>query len=121
MKFKFNLKLTAFMVSLFISLLLVILGSANKYCLSFGFIIMGASMGFLAWYLQEKISNELVQINDEINQIDLDEDMELENKVYVEQQLYIRQHKLTKKKRSSVILFSICTFCLVLLGFVGLF
>lgn len=121
MKSKFNLKLTAFMVSLFISLLLVIVGSKNKYCLSFGFVLMGVALIFLACYMREKISNELKMVNEQIDEIDLDEEIELENKVYIEQQLYVRQKQLAKKHKSSLILFSISAFCLILLGLIGLF
>ena len=121
MKFKFNLKLTAFLVSLFISLLLVILGSNNKYCLSFGFILMGVSLAMFIWYNNEKVSKELTKVNAEIDELEIDEELNDEERVYILQQLYIRQKKLSKKKKSTLILFSICGCAIVVLGVIGLF
>lgn len=128
MKIKFNLKLTAFLVSLFISLLLVILGSKNKYCLSFGFILMGVSLYAFIWYMNEKIENELNELNDMIDELEsetfdeLEEtDQELEERTYVLQQFYARQKQLTKKKRSVKLVFGVCGVALVILGFINLF
>ena len=128
MKFKFNLKLTAFMVSLFISLLLVILGSNNLYCLSFGFIVMGASLFLFVWYMNEKIENALIEVNKAIDEItnyeDFEEDetdAEIAEEAYVLQQLYVRQKQLIKKKRSVKTVFTLCGGALILLAFLNLF
>jgi len=131
MKFKFNFKLTAFLVSLFLSLLLVILGSKNKYCLSFGFMLMGASLTLFVWYNNEKMQTEIENLNNEIDEIeanydalaeetDFNESVE-EERVYVLKQMYIRQNKLEKNKKKSIILFNLCGFALIILGFVGMF
>ena len=128
MKIKFNLKLTAFLVSLFISLLLVILGSKNTLCLSFGFMLMGVSLAGFIWYMNEKIDNELIELNQAIDELTSDEnlneeesDEEIEEQTYILQQLYLRQKQLIKKKRKVKIVFGICGGALALLGFVNLF
>ena len=77
-KNKFNLKLTAFLVSLFLSLLLVILGGKNKYCLAFGFIMMGISLELFILYSNEKMQIELSQINEDIDEVDVSEEIEEE-------------------------------------------
>ncbi|MBO5954494.1 MAG: hypothetical protein J6Q13_00815 [Clostridia bacterium] len=128
MKIKFNLKLTAFLVSLFISLLLLILGSKNTYCLSFGFMLLGASLGSFIWYMNEKIENELTELNQAIDELTSDEnldeddgDEEIEEQGYILQQLYSRQKQLIKKKRKIKIVFGICGGALIILGFINLF
>ena len=128
MKFKFNLKLTAFLVSLFLSLLLVILGSGNKYCLSFGFMLMGASLMLFVFYNNNKTENEIVNIEKDIdeledyyNQLD-DDDLDIEEEVsYALKQLYSRRKKLIKHKKKSVLVFNLCGFSLIILGIIGLF
>ena len=138
-KFKFNLKLTAFLVSLFIGLLLVILGSKNKYCFSFGFIVIGISLIVLIGYNNEKIQNTITEIADELDEIDyfelkkedsdeIDEDYEEkfdmekeQEKAYVVRELTIAQSKLKKRKRRSAVLFAMCSLGLIFLGIFGLF
>ncbi len=136
-KFQFNFKLTAFLVSLFVSLILVIVGSGNKYCLSFGFMILGASLSLFVWYNNEKIQKELETLEEDIDsveQIDFDETKQneeeqhedydfqnIEEKVYVLKQLYVRQKMLRKNKRKSIILFNLCGLVLIVLGFISLF
>ncbi len=121
MKFKFNFKLTACLVGLFLSLLLLILGSENKYCLSFGFMALGASLELFLWYNNEKMQNYLNEINQEIDDVELSEDVNDEEKAYVLQQLYITKKKIEKKKKSSNVMFSICGVALVVVGFIALF
>ena len=130
MKFKFNLKLTAFMVSLFLSLLLVVLGGKNKYCLSFGFILMGISLILFVFYNNEKTENEIVKIEEDIEQIEESyeqlEDDELEGEdeeeiSYALNQLYARKKKLVKHKKKSMVVFNLCGFSLIILGIIGLF
>ena len=139
MKFKFNFKLTAFLVSLFIGLLLVILGSYNKYCLSFGFIILGCSVELFIRFQNEKITTSLFELEQQIDELeqeydeesgydeenDYDDEIEKENlmneQVYVLQQLYARQKKLIKQRRSTNISFRICAILLICLGVFGMF
>ena len=74
MKNRFDLKLTISMVSLFIGLLLVILGNQNKYCLSFGIIFIGLAVILFCIYktagLNRNIS-ELDLVIDETDDIDI--------------------------------------------------
>lgn len=119
-KFKFNFKLTAFLVSLFIGLLLLILGNKSEYCLSFGFIIVGLSLALFIWYFNEKLDMELITTAQAIDEIEESEEQSNET-VYILQQLYIKQKKLLKSKRSTFILFSLSGFALVVLGLFNLF
>lgn len=132
MKSKFNLKLTIFLVSLFVSLLLVILGGKVKLCLSFGFIIMGVSLFLFIWYNNERIKKALDELNEKIDEIDaLDNDYEYESqeeedeaeeeKVYILKELYSRQGYVEKKKKSMFVMFGICGLALIVLGFFALF
>lgn len=120
-KFKFNFKLTAFLVSLFLSLLLMILGSENKYCLSFGFMVLGASLELFLWYNSEKMQNYLNELNQEIDEVETTEELSDEDKAYILQQLYVAKKKIEKKSRSSNIAFAICGGVLIIAGFIALF
>lgn len=124
MKKNFNFKLTIFLVSLFLGLLLTILGSKSSYCLSFGLIVLGLSLALFVWYNEEQTTKSLSEIEqeiDEITSVDI-EDEELEKeRIYILGQLLIAQKKLIKKKKSVLITFSLCGFALVVLGFVNMF
>lgn len=120
-KFKFNLKLTIFLVSLFVSLLLIVLGSKNKYCLSFGFMLLGASLIVFLTYAKEKIQNSLNELSQDIDEIDVNEEISEEDKVYIMKELFIRQKQLSKKKISLNIVFCLCGFMLVVFGLISLF
>ncbi len=121
MKFKFNLKLTVFLVSLFVALLLVILGNKNTYCLSFGFITLGISLGLFIWYSNEKYETMLTNINSDIDEVDVSEEIEEEEKTYILQQLYIKQKKIKKTKQRIIICFALCAVSLIVLGIVAMF
>ncbi len=110
-------------MSLFASLSLIIWGSKNKYCLSFGFMLLGFFVVLFGFVLVDKFKKDLIDINQYINDIDIDIDEEIseEEKVYVLQQLYITQNKITKKQKKSKILFMVCGICFVLLGIFGMF
>ncbi len=130
MKFKFNSKLTAFLVSLFLGFLLVVLGSNNKYCLSFGLIILGVSLTIYVLYNNEKLDNELENLSQQIDDFEQEYDQLVENigdyddnneYIYALKMLYVRQKKLTKSRQKTIILFNLCAFALVILGFINLF
>ncbi|MBQ8615611.1 MAG: hypothetical protein IJ415_03495 [Clostridia bacterium] len=124
MKKKFNFKLTAFLVSLFVSLLIIILGNKNPYCLCFGFILMAISMVLYVLYNNEKTETTIEQINLEIDQMgefDEIEDIESDERIYIVQQLYIRQGKLLKRKKSISIMFYLFAGLLVVLAVFGIF
>ena len=114
MKNKFNLKLTLSLVSLFISLILIIVGNKNNYCLSFGFILMGVALGLYALYKSEAIDNVLVEINNDIEETDVTDAFTL-------QELFKERKKFTKQKRNLNFTFYLCAILLVVVGFSFLF
>ena len=120
-KFKFNFKLIIAMLSLFSSLILVILGSKNNYCLSFGFMLLGISIELFMIYLNEKYKNELIKLAEEIDEVDTSEDLDEEEKVYILQQLYLRQKHITKKNKRTNFVFATCGALMILLGVFNLF
>ena len=126
MKFKFNFKLTAFLVSLFISLIIVILGNKNQYCLSFGFMLMGVSLSLFVLYNNEKTYITIDEIDAQLDEVDLemaevDDELAQEEYAYVVKQLYLRRVKLLKRKKKVALTFYLCSALLVILGIIGLF
>lgn len=102
------------MVSLFIGLLLVILGNKNAYCLSFGLIVLGFSIGFYAFI-------KIGSINEAINQLEAElQEVDLENK-YLMKEITKQQAKLKKQRTSLSIAFYACAVMLIVLGFVNMF
>ena len=78
-------------------------------------------MELFLWYFNEKTDNEISQINKEIDEVDIADNIGEEQKTYILQQLYVRQKKLIKKKKSSKFSFSLFGVLLIIWGFVGLF
>ena len=109
-KFKFNYKLTISLVSLFISLLLIILGNKNNYCLSFGFIIMGLAIAFYAMYKTDKFNEVILEINNEIDESDKEDN-------YTITQLKKEKTKFIKQKKRFMFVFYLCAVLLVVVGF----
>ena len=109
MKNKFNLKLTLSLVSLFISLILVIVGNKNKYCLSFGFILMGVALALYVISQTDRINETLVQINNEIEENSRNE--------FDISQLYKEISFLNKKKRRLSMVFYLAAALLIVVGF----
>ena len=114
MKKKFNLKLTAMLVSLFIGLLLVILVNKNKYCLSFGFIILGLTLGYYTMNKVRNLNEEIRLVDQEIDETDIEE-------FHLINELTNYKRKLKKQKNFGCTMFFVCAVLLVILGFVGLF
>ena len=108
--FKFNLKLTISLVSLFVSLLLIIIGNKNNYCLSFGFILMGVAIAFYAMFKTEKFNETLLEINNDIEELDKEDEFELK-------QLNRERKRFTAQKRRFNFTFYLCAFLLVIVGF----
>ena len=108
------------MVSFFASLSMIIWGSKNKYCLSFGFIFLGITTALLSGPVKDRLEKELIKINDSINEIDVDESMSEEEKVYVLKQLYVAQKKTTRMIKRSQISFVVAGVSFVLLGIFGM-
>ena len=117
MKKKFNFKLTIFLVSLFVSLIIIILGNKNKYCLYFGIILLGLSLGLFMYYFNDQIDKNIMEIEEEIEKID----GQSEDDGFMLQDLYTVKNKLTKKKKSVKVTFSLCSILLVVLGILGMF
>lgn len=108
-------------MSFFASLSMVIWGSKNKYCLSFGFIFLGISIILVSGKIKERMEKELIEINDKINEVDIDEDLGVNDKVYILKQLYVAQKKSTKNIKRGKIVFLIGGICMILLGIFGMF
>ena len=132
MKKKFNFKLTALLVSLFLSLIIMVLGNKNQYCLSFGFIMLGFCSALFVNYNNEKTSQAIQEIDQEIDELDFENGVDIdgdgeedvvadEEKAYVLQQLCLQQSNLIKRKKKVSIIFYLCAAMLVLLGIVGIF
>ena len=121
MKFKFNLKLTAFLVSLFIGLLLIILGSNIKLCFSFGFVAIGVSLFFFVVYFQERTQRMLIEVNEKLEQTYDDKELAEEDRLYVLAQLGLQQKYLNKQQKRINLLFSITGVVLIIVGFVNMF
>ena len=116
MKKKINVKLTLFLVSLFIGLLLI-LGNKNKYCLSFGFIFAGISLVFYVLYKKQVLDQTLDAVYLEMEELDLNNP---EN-IHVLQELDRIRKKTIKQKRSVTILFNLAAFLMVAVGIIGFF
>ena len=109
MKIKLNSKLTLSLVSLFISLILVIVGNKNNICLSFGFMLMGASLALYAMHQTDKINDALVEISNEIEEAGNDE--------FAIKQLYKESSFLNKKRRRLNFVFYLAATLLMFVGF----
>ena len=110
MKKNFNFKLTASLVSLFISFLLIVIGNKSKYCLSFGFILMSVALVFYILNRNENIDNALIEITNEIEESDIQD-------AYTLNELYKEKTKLIKQKRRTNFTFYLCAFLLLVVGF----
>ena len=121
MKKNFSIKLTAFLVSLFISLILVIVGNKNQYCLSFGFMLMGVSVALYVLYNDEKTVQTLADIDQKIAEIKHDESMDEDDADFSMQELMLVQTKLLKRKKKIAFIFYLFAALLVVLGFYAMF
>ncbi len=121
MKKNFNIKLTAFLVSLFVSLLIVILGNKNQYCLGFGFMLMALSVVLYVLYNDEKTAQICTEIDERISEIENDDSMPEAERDYAMQELFLGQIKLTKRKKKITVIFYSFAIMLFILGFFALF
>ena len=100
MKKNFNLKLTAFLVSLFIALILIIAGNKNKYCLSFGFMLLSLSIVLYIMYKTEMLDKAIIEVSNEMDETEPEKIFEL-------QQLIKEKKKLTSQRnRLNVVFYS---------------
>ena len=110
-KNKFNIKLTACLVSLFIGLLLVIIGNKNTYCLGFGLMLLGIGTFLYSLYKTEQ-SRELQQeVDYELENYDSNKE---EHVAIVKELKRIKtaDSKQTKRINFSFVLFAIMLFVL---------
>lgn len=121
MKGKFNIKLTAFLVSLFVSLLIIILGNKNKYCLAFGFIVLSLSVVLYVLYNDDKTKEINAEIEERIAEIENDNEMPEDERDYAMQELFLCQIKLMKRKKRITIIFYLFAIMLFVLGFFSMF
>ncbi len=120
-KITFNFKLTVFLVSLFVALLLIILGGKNNVCLCFGFIVLGLSLGAFSWCLTEKTQKVLMEIDEQIAEIGLNESQDENVKDFMIMELSDEQKKIKKRNKRTWILFTLTGALIALLGFLNLF
>ena len=81
----FSWQLTISLVSLFVSLIIIIVGNGNKYCLSFGFILIAVAIAFFVWYAVNKNNKKIKQIKnhmakDKLNEYDYKREIKVLNK-----------------------------------------
>ena len=119
-------------MSLFLSLIIIILGNKNKYCLSFGFILLGFCAGLFVVYNDEKTKQAIIEIDKNLDELDLEDMIDIdgdgqedpvtdEEKAYVLQQLCLQRSNLIKRKKKVAISFYLCACLLILFGIVGIF
>ncbi len=104
---KLNLLLTISLVSLFISMILIIAGNKNNYCLSFGFIFLAVS---LALFVADRTVNISKQI--EQNKRYLEEAMENQEEIPMVYEVKAETKKLGKTRASFIM--GAVLFCLLL-------
>ena len=112
MKKKFDFKLTAILVSLFIGFLLLVLGNKNKYCLSFGFIVLGISVVLYGLNKRNQLKNLIAKYDTAL-------DEESENAALIIE-LAKQRNKLTRQKNFTCSMICFFGILLVIGGFVGL-
>lgn len=120
MKKNFNLKLTAFLVSLFIGLVLVVLGSKFNVCLAIGLILLSLSLPIYVLYDKEKIESTLIEVSaqiEELSDVSLADNPDV---VYALRELYTLESKLVKRKRKIATTFYLCAALLFIAGFASL-
>lgn len=121
MQHKFNIKLAVFLVGLFSSLIFLIVGSNNKYCLSFGFVLLGISLATYIVYNNDKTAKNIQELDLKIEEIDLDKDLDEDRKDYVVQELYKCRGQFAKQKKKTTICFGLGAFLFVIIGVLFLF
>ena len=99
-------------MSLFIGLILLIVGNQNKYCQSFGFIFFAVGIIFMAVERTNKIDKRRIEI-DKI----LEENMENDDFDDVEMiELQDESARLLRQRRKINISFYICGILFILVG-----
>lgn len=113
MKKKFDLKLTAFLVSLFIGLLIVILGNKNQYLLSFGFVVIGFSLILFAMFKTAEINAVVNELQIELESLKPEEEFKVK-------EIAKSQAKLASQRRKVNFVFYAAATLLIVLAFAGI-
>jgi len=117
MKKKFDFKLTACLVSLFIGLLLLAFSYGKTALISSGLILMAVSLFFFARIRANKLERVL-----ELTEIEIDQ--ELENKEPDQDLLsdvYAEVRKVKKQKKSLNFTFNLCSILMIAIAIFLLF
>ena len=120
-KFKINFKLTAFLVSLFLSIFIVVLGNKFAPCVCIGFILLGVSLALFVLFNDERTTKIVQELTEEINKISEDETMDEDTKMFMKGQLYLTINKLNRRKSKTRIIFYSCGVALIILAIVSVF
>ena len=118
---KINFKLTAFLVSFFIGLLLLILGSKCTICFSFGFVLIGSALMMFVLYSHERTQKMSIDVSEKLEQAYDDKDLTEDERLYVLAELGLQQKRLYKQQKRINLLFSITGVVLIIAGFVNMF
>ena len=80
-KFKFNYKLTAFLVGLFISFLLIFLGGKFEICRPFGVMCLGLSLLCYPYYHSDNVKKTMQKLEKRVDQIQGTDEPDFEENV----------------------------------------
>ena len=114
-KFKFNIRLTASLVSFFVGIVLAILGAKNKYCLGAGFIFIGLGSFLYSWHR----SLESVDLQTEVNEELMKYDPEIQENTAIINELGRIQDENKKKTKRTNIVFVLFGAMMVIVGFIA--
>lgn len=118
MKKKFNLKLTISLVSLFISLLILILFNQNKFGLFFGFLLLGCALFLYGYYRSSILKTVIDKTNEELEE---NSDYETEEEVIVYNEVLNELKRVKRMKRSAQITFYLAGALVILIAILMLF
>ena len=137
-KFKFNFKLTLFLVGLFISFLLIFLSGKFEICCPIGLICLGISFILYIYFYADSVNKALKRIQRKItkledgdtesfqedyeDELEEDEQEDIEDLTqeeieYMLMQLHLKKKKITKSNKKIKILFALSGGALVIAGF----
>ncbi len=112
---KFNFKLTASVVSLFITFIFFVFGNKNKICLFFGFMFLAAALIMFLLYILDRFNADLIKAEEMLDELDTTPEKE---EYIINLDL---KYAIIKKRRKALILFSLCAGLLVICGILMLF
>lgn len=137
-KFKFNFKLTLFLVGLFVSFLLIFLSGKFEVCRPIGLICLGVSFILYIYFYSDSVKNTLKRIQSKITKLENGEDASFqddnedeveedeqesiedltqEEKEYMLMQLHLKKSKIAKSNKKIKFLFALSGGLLIVGGF----